>query len=225
MTTARAAPGARLPVAILISGRGTNMRAIVERAQCGELPIDVRVVLSDQPAAPGLAVAASLGIETLTLSPREFPDRAAYDSALIDALRRYEPGLIVLAGFMRILSPHFVDAFAGRILNIHPSLLPKYPGLRTHRRCLEAGDRVHGASVHFVTPELDGGPVVIQAIVDVREGDDEETLSARVQRQEHIIYPQAIDWFARGRIELREGRAWLDDRVLDEPVLVDARGA
>ena len=134
-----------------------------------------------------------------------------------------QPALIVLAGFMRILSPGFIDAFAGRILNVHPSLLPKYRGLHTHRRALEAGEATHGVSVHFVTTELDGGPVIVQSLVDVRPDDTEASLSARVQQQEHRIYPQAIDWFARGRLQLRNDQVWLDGRLLDGPVIVDAR--
>lgn len=225
---ARVAPAERLPIAILISGRGSNMRAIAERARDGRLPVDVRVVVSDQPDAPGLATAAAMGIPTRTLQARGFRDREAYDAALAELLASFRPELIVLAGFMRILSPPMVARFAGRMMNIHPSLLPKYPGLHTHRRVLAAGDAVHGASVHFVTEELDGGPLIIQARIDVRAEDTEESLSARVQRQEHRIYPQAIEWFARGRLELRPGpgggQAWLDGRPLAHPVLVDARG-
>lgn len=224
MTERLAEAPTRLPIAILISGRGSNMRAIAERAATGELPVEVRVVVSDQPRAPGLAVAESMGIATRTLSPRDYGDRASYDAALVQLLSAYRPQLIVLAGFMRILTPRFIEAFANRILNVHPSLLPKYRGLHTHRRCLDAGDATHGVSVHFVTPELDGGPVIIQALVDVREGDTEETLSGRVQQQEHRIYPQAIDWLARGRLELRDGRVWLDGRALSDPVTIDARG-
>lgn len=223
MSAAEQAATPRLPIVILISGRGSNMRVIAERAARGELPVEVRAVVSDQAQAPGLDIASSMNIPTHVLSPRDFPDRATYDAALAALLKEYEPQLVVLAGFMRILSCGFIDAFAGRILNVHPSLLPKYRGLHTHRRVLQAGDAVHGVSVHFVTAELDGGPVIIQAMVDVREGDDEATLSARVQQQEHRIYPQAIDWYARGRLALREERIYLDGRVLEEPVIVDAR--
>ena len=213
-----AAGVARLPIAILISGRGTNMRAIAERAAAGRLPIDVRVVISDQPAAEGLQTAAAMNIATRVLVPRDFADRASYDQALVRLLTEYEPKLVVLAGFMRILTPHFIGAFAGRILNVHPSLLPGYRGLYTHRRVLEAGEALHGVSVHFVTEELDGGPVIVQAEVPVLTGDTETSLSARVQRAEHRIYPQAIDWFARGRLLLKDGRAWLDGKPLDTPV-------
>jgi phosphoribosylglycinamide formyltransferase 1 len=217
-------PHAALPIAILISGRGSNMRAIAGRALAGDLPVDVRVVVSDQPQAAGLAVAASMNIPTRTLSPRDYADRVSYDAALVELLNAYEPELVVLAGYMRILSSIFIQAYAGRILNVHPSLLPKYRGLHTHRRTLEAGDATHGASVHFVTAELDGGPIIVQALLDVRAEDTEATLSSRVQAQEHRIYPQAIDWFARGRLRLQNERVWLDDRELDQPVVVDARG-
>lgn len=207
-----------LPIAILISGRGTNMRVIAERAAAGTLPVDLRVVISDQPAAQGLRTAATLDVPTCVLEPREFADRPSYDRALVQLLEEHQPQLIVLAGFMRILTPHFIGAFAGRILNVHPSLLPKYRGLHTHRRAIEAGESVHGVSVHFVTEELDGGPVILQAEVPVLQDDDEETLSARVQQAEHRIYPQAIDWFARGRLLLKDGRAWLDGKPLAAPL-------
>ena len=214
----------RLPIVILISGRGSNMRVIAQRAASGELPVEVRAVISDKADAGGLAIAAAMDIDIRTLSPRDFADRYEYDAALADLVRSYEPRLLVLAGFMRILTQPFIAPFAGRIFNIHPSLLPLYRGLHTHRRTLEAGDLAHGVSVHFVTAELDGGPVIIQARVDVRPGDTEASLAARVQRQEHRIYPQAIDWFARGRLELRGQTAWLDGTPLETPVIVDARG-
>lgn len=219
-----AAAPARLPIVILISGRGSNMQAIAERAASGELPVDIRAVVSDRADAAGLAAATALRIPTAALSPRGFADRAAYDFALTQLIEQYQPRLIVLAGFMRILTPGFIGAFAGRILNIHPSLLPKYRGLHTHRRAIEAGDDLHGVSVHFVTEELDGGPVIIQACVAIRPEDTEESLSVRVQRQEHRLYSQAIDWFARGRLELRDERAWLDGQPLQAPIRIDATG-
>lgn len=213
-----------LPIVILISGRGSNMHAIAEHVARGELPVEIRAVISDKADAPGLALAASLGIPTRTLLPREYPDRVAYDLALGELVESFQPGLVVLAGFMRILSASFIERFSSRILNIHPSLLPKYRGLHTHRRALEARDCEHGVSVHFVTLELDGGPVIIQSCIDVHPYDTEQSLAARVQRQEHIIYPQAIDWFARGRLRLRDDRVYLDGKPLDNPILVDARG-
>lgn len=218
------AAGARLPIAILISGRGTNMRVIAERAAAGSLPVDVRVVITDQPAAEGLRTAAAMNIATRVLAPRDFPDRASYDQALVPLLAEYGPKLIVLAGFMRILTPHFIGAYAGRILNVHPSLLPSYRGLHTHRRVLESGEKLHGVSIHFVTEELDGGPVIVQTEVPVQPEDSEMTLSARVQRSEHRIYPQAIDWFARGRLLLKDGRAWLDGKPLAAPLREPAQG-
>ncbi len=207
-----------LPTAILISGRGTNMRVIAERAAAGSLPIEIRTVISDRAAAEGLEMAAAMNIPTRVLAPGDFPDRPMYDQALVRLLSEHQPQLVVLAGFMRILTPLFIDAFAGRILNIHPSLLPRYRGLHTHRRVLEAGEKLYGVSVHFVTAELDGGPVIVQAEVPVLPGDSETSLSARVQRAEHRIYPQAIEWFARGRLLLKDGRAWLDGRPLDTPL-------
>jgi phosphoribosylglycinamide formyltransferase-1 len=215
-------PQQKLPIVILISGRGSNMHAIAQQAACGVIPVEVRAVISDKAEAGGLATAASMNIPTRSLAPREFPDRASYDQALAALVGEFQPQLVVLAGFMRILTPAFIAPFADRILNIHPSLLPLYRGLHTHRRVLEAGDALHGCSVHFVTEELDGGPLVIQAQVKVLPGDTESTLSARVQRQEHRIYPQAIDWFARGRLQLRDQRAWLDGRPLQAPVVISA---
>jgi phosphoribosylglycinamide formyltransferase-1 len=190
-------------------------------------------VLSDQPDAAGLGVAHDLGVSTQVLQPHKCIDRAAYDrelAAAIDAVSpspsspspsspsSSSPPLIVLAGFMRILSAPFVTHFSGRILNIHPSLLPKYPGLHTHRRALEGRETEHGATVHFVTEELDGGPRIIQARVGVAADDDEASLSRRVLAMEHRIYPLAVDWFCGGRLRFEDGRAWLDGRVLVEPV-------
>ncbi len=212
-----------LPVVALISGRGSNLQAIAERAERGELPVDVRAVVSDQPAAGGLAWSAARGLPTAVLQPKDFPDRAAYGRALADLVESFGPRLVVLAGFMRILDESFVDRFAGRLLNIHPSLLPRHRGLHTHRRALEAGEQEHGASVHFVTRELDGGPVVLQARVPVLPGDDEAALAARVLAEEHRIYPQCIEWFAAGRLEHRDGAAWLDGRRLEQPVSIDTR--
>ena len=210
-----------LRVVVLVSGRGSNLRAIAGRADAGELPVRIEAVISDRAEAGALAWARERGIATSVLSPQAFPDRASYGRALGDIVAAHAPQLVLLAGFMRILSDEFVQRFAGRMLNIHPSLLPKYAGLHTHRRALEAGDREHGASVHFVTPELDGGPVVLQARVPVLPGDDEDSLAARVLREEHVIYPRCVGWFAEGRLAFRDGAAWLDGRRLDTPVLHD----
>ncbi len=195
------------------------MRVIAERAARGELPIDVRAVISDRADARGLETAASMGIPVASLSPKDFPDRPSFDSALARLIDQYQPGLLILAGFMRILGGAFTSHFNGRTLNIHPSLLPKYRGLHTHRRALEAGDAHHGVSVHFVTEELDGGPVVIQARVPVLPDDTEATLIERVQHQEHSIYPEVVGWFASGRLVCRDGEAWLDGSPLKNPVI------
>ena len=213
-----------LPIVVLLSGRGSNMAVIARAAARGELPVEVRAVVSDQSAAPGLALAAELGLHTEVLPYQGFTQRSDYDQRLLELVAHHQPRLVVLAGFMRILGAVFINAFADRLLNVHPSLLPDYRGLHTHRRVLQAGERVHGASVHFVSEELDGGPVIVRSCIDVLPGDTEASLSGRVQSQEHKIYPQAIDWFARGRLELREGCVWLDGAPLAAPITVDARG-
>jgi phosphoribosylglycinamide formyltransferase-1 len=195
------------------------MRALIERSREPPQAYEVVLVLSDQPAAFGLTVARDLGVEARTVPAGKPADRVAYGRALAAVIDQCAPSLIVLAGFMRILSAEFVDRYAGRILNIHPSLLPKYPGLHTHRKVIAAHDPVHGATVHFVTAELDGGPPIIQARVKVYPNDDEATLAARVQTQEHRIYPVAVRWYCEGRLRCREGRAWLDGTALAEPVL------
>ena len=194
------------------------MRALIERSRDPGAPYAVSKVFSDQPDAAGLDLARSLGVPAQALSPADAPTRAAYDAALAAAVKECSPSLVVLAGFMRILSPAFVAEFAGRMLNIHPSLLPKYPGLHTHRRALQAHDPEHGATVHFVTEKLDGGPPVVQARVAVTATDDEQSLAVRVQTVEHRIYPLAVGWFCKGRLRYGEGRAWLDGRALTEPV-------
>jgi len=202
------------------------MRALVERSRAQASSYEVVRVLSDKPAAAGLALAKDLRVAAAAVpatgSAAGSPSgRAEYDRRLAAAIDECAPALIVLAGFMRILSPEFVNRYAGRILNIHPSLLPKYPGLHTHRAVLAAGDPVHGATVHFVTAELDDGPPIIQAVVQVRPDDDEATLAARVQAEEHHIYPLAVGWYCEGRLRCREGRAWLDGEALGVPVQYD----
>jgi phosphoribosylglycinamide formyltransferase-1 len=211
----------RLPVVVLISGRGSNLEVIAEHARVGDLPIEIRAVVSDRDDAPGLAWARRAGLVCAALPPKQFPDRQHYDRALADLVDGFAPGLVVLAGFMRILGPEFVDRFTGRMLNIHPSLLPRHRGLHTHRRVLQAAEHEHGASVHFVTRELDGGPVVLQARVPVRDDDDETSLAARVLKQEHRIYPRVVAWFASGRLCFKDGSAWLDGRRLEEPLIVE----
>jgi len=209
-----------VPAVVLISGRGSNMRAIAERACAGELPIEVRAVISDRADAAGLESARGLGIKTAVIAPRSGVGRSEYDRELAAAVRERQPQIVVLAGFMRVLSRAFVEEFLGRMLNIHPSLLPKFRGLDTHARALAARETEHGASVHFVTPELDAGPVVIQGRVRIRPGDDEKTLAARVLKIEHRIYPEAISWLAAGRLEWNGGRIRLDGAALTAPKII-----
>jgi phosphoribosylglycinamide formyltransferase-1 len=218
MTGAARAP---LPVAILISGRGSNMLSIASAARDGRLPIRVAAVVSDQAQAAGLVRARELGLRCEVLERRAGEDRSAYDRELSALLHQLAPDLVVLAGFMRILGEAFVAEFAGRLLNIHPSLLPRHRGLHTHARVLAAGEREHGCSVHFVTRELDGGPVVLQARVPVLPGDTVASLSARVQAEEHRIYPKVIDWYACGRLTWQDELPWLDGRPLKAPIVID----
>ncbi len=185
-------------IVILISGRGSNMQAILE----ARLPLTVAAVISNDAVAGGLTTAQQHGVATKVVDHRAYADRAAFDTALAAAIDSYSPDLVVLAGFMRILTAEFVDHYRGRIINIHPSLLPSFTGLHTHRRALEAGVKVHGCSVHFVTPELDHGPIVAQAVVPVHAGDTEDTLAARVLEQEHRLYPQAVAWFCARRLTI-----------------------
>lgn len=199
-----------LPLAVLISGRGSNLQSIIDAIADNLLPARIRVVISSSADAGGVERAARAGIPTRIVQPRDHPDRDAYDRALMQEIDRFEPGLVVLAGFMRILGPAFVRHYAGRLINIHPSLLPRYPGLNTHERALRNGDREHGATVHFVTDQLDSGPAIIQARVPVQPGDTPDALAARVLEKEHRIYPLAIRWFAQGRISVRGAQALLD---------------
>lgn len=199
-------------IVILISGRGSNMEAIVRTPLPGAA---VLAVISNRPEASGLEIARGLGIESVALDHRLFPEREAFDERLMQEIDRFSPDLVVLAGYMRILTDGFVRHYAGRMINIHPSLLPSFTGLHTHRRALAAGVKLHGSTVHFVTPELDVGPIVIQAAVPVLSGDTEQTLAERVLQQEHRIYPQAVRWFVEdrlvfdeaGRVQVRDGRA------------------
>jgi phosphoribosylglycinamide formyltransferase-1 len=201
------------------------MAAIARDCREKRISAQVRVVIADRPEAGGISVARELGLETEVVAWSSAPDRLAFERALGDCIDAHEPDLIVLAGFMRIFSPEFVARYAGRMINIHPSLLPKHRGLNTHRRVLEAGDTSHGASVHFVTAELDGGPVVIQSKVAVEPADTESTLAARVLLSEHIIYSRAIGWLADGRLVLREGRPFLDGKPLASAPVEDNSGS
>jgi phosphoribosylglycinamide formyltransferase 1 len=211
-----------LRLAVLISGRGGNMLAIARECRAGRIPAEVALVISDTPGVPGLAGANDLGIRNTCVDAAVFRhagrfDKPAFEAALAAAVDSCSPDLVVLAGFMRVLSAAFVARYAGRLLNIHPSLLPRHKGLHTHERVLAAGEAEHGASVHFVTAELDGGPLVLQARVPVLPGDDVATLSARVQREEHSIYPMVIDWIARGRLQWNDGSLLLDGAALTAP--------
>lgn len=197
-------------VVVLISGRGSNLQAIVDDAQDPSCPYALRAVISNRPDAAGLARAERAGVETHVVDHKLHASRERFDAALIDVIDRYRPGLVVLAGFMRILTPAFVSHYDGRLINIHPSLLPEFPGLDTHQRAISSGAREHGASVHFVTADLDGGPLIIQARVPVLAGDDADTLAARVLEQEHRILPAAIRWFAEGRLRIEGERVMLD---------------
>lgn len=189
-------------VVVLLSGRGSNLEAIVS----AQLPIEIQAVVSNRSDAGGLDIARALGLPAYVCDPAAYPDRETYDRHLADEVARHDPDLIVLAGYMRILSPAFIARFEGRLLNIHPSLLPAYPGLRTHQRALADGVKIHGCTVHFVTAQLDHGPIVIQAAVPVLADDSIESLAARVLQQEHRIYPEAIRWFAEGRLKKTDGR-------------------
>jgi phosphoribosylglycinamide formyltransferase-1 len=208
-----------LRIVVLISGRGSNMEALIRARDGGRLQVEIAAVISNHAAAGGLAVAAAHGIATTIVPHREFPDRASFDAALAGAIDAFEPGLVVLAGFMRILTPDFVDRYAGRLMNIHPSLLPAFPGLDTHERALAAGCKIHGATVHFVTPELDHGPIIAQAVVPILPNDDAEALARRVLALEHIIYPQAVGWFARGELSVESGVVRVTDPAARQLVM------
>lgn len=204
----------RCDVVVLISGSGSNLQALIDAGQNPASPARIRAVIANRADAYGLQRAEKAGIATRVLDHKAFEGREAFDAALMAAIDEFSPRLVVLAGFMRILSPAFVRHYQGRLLNIHPSLLPRHKGLHTHQRALEAGDTEHGCSVHFVTEELDGGPLVVQAVVPVLPDDSAESLARRVQVEEHRIYPLAVDWFATGRLRLEPQGAVLDDATL-----------
>ena len=207
-------------IVILISGRGSNMEALIAARDAGQLPVNIAAVISNRPAAAGLETAAKAGITAHFIDHKAFAGRESFDAALAECIDGFAPDLVVLAGFMRILSDGFVRHYAGRLMNIHPSLLPSFPGLHTHRRALEEGVRIHGCTVHFVTPTLDHGPVIIQAAVPVLDSDSEATLAGRVLRQEHRVYPQAVRWFAEDRLRLDGGRVRLAAELADGAVLI-----
>ncbi|MFJ2971413.1 phosphoribosylglycinamide formyltransferase [Pseudomonas fulva] len=201
-------------VVVLLSGSGSNLQALIDSSAIPDSAVRIGAVISNRADAYGLQRAAAAGIETAVLDHTEFEGREAFDAALVACIDGFAPDLVVLAGFMRILSGGFVRHYQGRLLNIHPSLLPRYKGLHTHRRALEAGDAEHGCSVHFVTEELDGGPLVVQAVVPVAPDDTVQSLAQRVHAQEHVIYPMAVHWFANGRLRLSEQGALLDGQPL-----------
>ena len=204
-------------IVILVSGRGSNMEAIVRAG----LPAEIAAVISNRADAAGLKFAAQSGIPGEVVDEREFPSRDAFEGALASAIDRHAPDLIALAGFMRVLGPDFVRRHSGRMLNIHPSLLPAFPGLHTHRRALQEGVKLHGCTVHFVTPQVDHGPIIVQAAVPVRAPDTEATLAARVLRQEHRIYPLAIRWFVEGRLVLENGLVRVNGAEADQAVFAE----
>lgn len=203
-------------MAVLISGSGSNLQAIIDAVEKHQIAATLEMVISNKPGVRGLERAANAGIPTRVIEHQRYSTREDFDHALVACLKSSQPDLIILAGFMRILTPIFIAPFQGKLLNIHPSLLPKYPGLHTHRRALEAGDTEAGATVHFVTEELDGGPPIIRARVPIEADDDEEKLAARVLQQEHRIYPLAAQWFCEGRLHLDSDRVLLDNEAIPD---------
>ena len=205
---------------ILISGRGSNMEAIISACRAEKWPAVVAAVIASRPDAAGLSIAASLGIATEIVDAKGFESRNEFESELAKRIDAHDADCIALAGFMRVLSAGFVARYSGRLLNIHPSLLPAFPGLATHARALAAGVRVHGATVHFVSAVVDNGPIIAQAVVPVKQDDDPETLAARVLAAEHRLYPRALSWFVSDRLTLEEGRAQLVDAIAEESLMV-----
>ena len=208
----------RFSAAVLLSGNGSNLQAFIDAVSENRLDVDLSVVISNKAGAYGLTRATQANIETITVPSADFPTREEFENALAEAIDRYAPDVIVLAGFMRLLTPAFVNRYAGRIINIHPSLLPKFRGLHTHQRALENGERWHGCTVHFVSEDLDGGPAIIQGKVAVLDDDTEGQLAARVLRVEHKVFPQALALIAAGRLELKDAEIWFDSEKLIEPI-------
>ncbi|RVU40553.1 phosphoribosylglycinamide formyltransferase [Rheinheimera riviphila] len=203
-------------IVVLISGSGSNLQAIIDACAAGFIAGRISAVISNKTGVFGLQRAAEADIPAVVLDHKAYPDRQSYDAALLQSIDSFQPDLVVLAGFMRILTPEFVGHYQGRLLNIHPSLLPKYQGLHTHQRALDAGDTQHGCSVHFVTAELDGGPVVLQAKVPIFAGDDATEIAGRVHDQEHRIYPLVVRWFCQGRLQQQADKALLDGQILSD---------
>jgi phosphoribosylglycinamide formyltransferase-1 len=211
-------------VVVLASGRGSNFAALVAAQDRGELPIRICALLSDKRTAPALLLAENAGVETIALAPRDFPDRAGFDRSLFARAGEFSPDLIVLAGYMRVIDSAVIEQWRGKVINIHPSLLPKYPGLHTHARALEAGDTVHGASVHYVTAELDGGPVIAQVELPIVAGDTPESLAARLLQLEHRLLVASVGLIARKRVALGAGGVEFDSAVLRSPLLLQPDG-
>jgi phosphoribosylglycinamide formyltransferase-1 len=201
-------------LAILISGSGSNLQAFIDATKSGQLDADIALVVSNKPGVQGLERARQAGIETALVEHKKYASREEFDQALVDTLTEYAVDLVILAGFMRILTSVFIQPFAGKLMNIHPSLLPKYPGLDTHQRAIDAGDTLAGATVHFVTEELDGGPPIIQAQIALTKNDSVQSLAARVLRAEHKIYPQAAQWFAQKKLQLKGGKVYIDNEPI-----------
>lgn len=208
----------RLRLVVLISGSGSNLQAIIDACTGQHIHADIAAVISNRPDAYGLTRAQQAGIPSVVLDHKAFANRESYESRLQTTIDAFRPGLVVLAGYMRILQPDTVEHYLGRMINIHPSLLPEFQGLNTHQRALDAGHTKHGASVHYVTPELDGGPVILQSSVPVKPGDDASSLASRVLAQEHLIYPQVIDWIAQGRVSMDKQHALFNGTPLKRPL-------
>ena len=219
MTDSNQSPEAKRLV-ILVSGGGSNLQSLIDGCASGEINATVSAVISNNPDAGGLERAANAGIPNLAIDHTAFDSREAFDQALSELIDSFSPDLVILAGFMRILTAQFVDHYLGRMMNIHPSLLPAYPGLHTHRRAIEAGDKMAGATVHFVTPELDGGPSIIQAQVEIEPDDNEGSLATRVLSFEHKIYPQAVKWFCDNRLVMHNNHVLLDNKAISESGII-----
>ncbi|MEE9303290.1 MAG: phosphoribosylglycinamide formyltransferase [Thiotrichaceae bacterium] len=206
-------------IVVLVSGKGSNLQAIIDAVETAQISATISAVISNVSDAYALKRANNAGIVAEVVDHTQFDSRESFDAALQNVIEQYNPDLVVLSGFMRLLTQPFVEFYEGRMLNIHPSLLPKYRGLNTHQRALDAGDYEHGASVHFVTPDLDSGPAIIQAVVAIEQDDTVITLAKKVFKEEHIIYPLAISWFVEGRLKMKSGQAELDNQVLSSPVI------
>lgn len=205
-----------MSVVVLISGSGSNLQAIIDGMQSKQLPIQITAVISNKAGVKGLERATAAGITTHVIDHKGFSTREAFDRELMTTIDQHTPQLVVLAGFMRILTEEFTSHYLGRMINIHPSLLPKYQGLHTHQRAIEAGDSHHGASVHFVTAELDGGPVIVQAKVAIDTNDTADSLAAKILTFEHQIFPQTVQWFAENRLKMEDNKAVLDGKILEK---------